>query len=260
MQLHSSPITQPNEKPYGYCQCGCGQKTRIASTTDNARGWIKGQPLRFVRGHNSKRCRDAGPNPGGLCLCGCGQRTEIARQTSRRRGWVNGTPISYIAGHNTRARESLEEYFMARVKRAAPYECWEWTGPKAHGYGRFKHQGKTYSAHRLAYELHYGPIPEAAHQHDYCVLHACDNPACCNPAHLRLGTHAANMEEMAKKGRHAPVSGIHSPNAKLTDEDVIAIRGLSSRGVPGIEIARRFGISATHVSSIIRRKSWSHVV
>ena len=79
--------------------------------------------------------------------------------------------------------------------------CWEWTGSRIgqSGYGRFcehGHNGKQGYAHRAAYEMFRGPIPKGMH-----VCHACDNPPCCNPDHLWLGTAAENVKDAQNKGR-----------------------------------------------------------
>ncbi len=94
-----------------------------------------------------------------------------------------------------------------RIQRAttiAESGCWEWMLQKDRGgYGRMKIQMgsrdrfRFTSAHRYAYEIFVGPIPEQMH-----VLHRCDNRSCCNPAHLFIGTHQDNMRDMHAKGRN----------------------------------------------------------
>jgi hypothetical protein len=99
-------------------------------------------------------------------------------------------------------RGSLEERFWAKVDRAGPEECWGWrAGRQRYGYGSFW-TGRTIGmdkAHRVAYELAVGPIPAGLE-----ILHDCDNPPCVNPNHLRVGTHAENMEDARTKGRLKP--------------------------------------------------------
>jgi hypothetical protein len=102
-----------------------------------------------------------------------------------------GTPV----GANLPTRiGTLAERFTRFLTPGAPDDCWEWRGNRNNrGYGKL---GKIY-AHRVAYELASGPIPSGLE-----VMHSCDNPPCCNPAHLSVGTHADNMQDMARKGRH----------------------------------------------------------
>ncbi len=86
--------------------------------------------------------------------------------------------------------------FWAKVDRSGP-GCWPWMGAhNPRGYGNFAIGDMTVRASRMAWELSFGPIPDGL-----WVLHTCDNPPCCNPAHLFLGTHAANMADMKAKGR-----------------------------------------------------------
>lgn len=92
------------------------------------------------------------------------------------------------------------ETFWDNVKRGEPAECWPWT--RAHngrGYGRLRFKGKYEAAHRVAFELAAGRRPELH------VLHSCDNPKCCNPAHLREGTALDNSRDMVERGRSAVV-------------------------------------------------------
>ncbi len=89
------------------------------------------------------------------------------------------------------------EHFWRRVRRGKPDECWPWQRAKSpQGYGSLWQSGTTVEAHRVAYELARGPIPDGM-----IVLHSCDNPSCCNPAHLRLGTYKDNSEDCFEGGR-----------------------------------------------------------
>ena len=94
--------------------------------------------------------------------------------------------------HTLPASERLKSKLVAR-----PNGCLEWTGAKANGYGRFMVNGKYVKTHRLAWEL----ANEREVPPDMMVCHHCDNPPCCNPEHLFLGTNADNLGDMAAKGR-----------------------------------------------------------
>jgi hypothetical protein len=88
--------------------------------------------------------------------------------------------------------------FWSRVERGAEDDCWLWRGAKtSKGYGLLRWNGKMMRAHRLAYQLHYGDLPDES-----CVCHSCDVPLCCNPAHLWLGTVGDNARDMVRKDRH----------------------------------------------------------
>jgi hypothetical protein len=85
--------------------------------------------------------------------------------------------------------------FWNQVDRLHPHDCWNWTGHcnPVTGYGYFSNR-KYMSSHRMAYELTYGKIPEGM-----CILHSCDNPKCCNPAHLRVGTQQDNVDDREER-------------------------------------------------------------
>src|SRR3954468_12409974 len=118
-------------------------------------------------------------------------------------------------------RIPLETRFWAQVDKRGPDECWPWTGCyRSNGYGMIARGGRhsQEQAHRISFELHNGPIPATARRADSFVLHSCDNPACVNPAHLRIGSARENTHDMVARGRRYCVSlpGEMHPNAKLT--------------------------------------------
>lgn len=145
---------------------------------------------------------------------------------------------------------SLNEQLWGRVDRSSANGCWLWTGSRNGGYGTISVGGKALRAHRLAYELTHGPIPQGA-----VVMHTCDNPPCVNPGHLKAGSQLDNIQDMLNKGRHRALRGEESPSAKLTDDAVEQIR-ISDE--PGTVLADRFGVSTAAIGCVRRGQSWGH--
>jgi hypothetical protein len=143
--------------------------------------------------------------------------------------------------------------FWNKVDKRESGECWPWLSTKIYsGYGMFWSDGGAKMAHRIAYILAKGAIPAGLE-----VMHTCDNRECCNPAHLKLGTHKDNMADAAEKLRLA--RGEAHPHAKLTDQTIADIRLLRNQGVRVVDIAAMYGIDNGHVSRIANRKIWRHV-
>lgn len=148
--------------------------------------------------------------------------------------------------------------FQQRL-RTTETGCWEWQGVRSpDGYGRYyPAMGIKLQAHRHAYALVHGPIPN-----DLCVLHRCDNPACCNPAHLFLGTRTDNAADRQAKGRTrtGTLRGVDNPGAKFTADDVRSIRARVASGETRTALAREYGVSLTAISLITRRKHYREVL
>lgn len=146
-----------------------------------------------------------------------------------------------------RKRTPLAERLWRKVDLRGPDECWPWTGAcTTHGYGVINTGGRgpLVGTHRLSWVLANGPIAAGLE-----VCHSCDNPPCCNPAHLFLGTHRDNMRDAAAK-RRMPGS---RNNAKLSLDDADAIRAAwAAGGTTQRALAARYGVHNSAISRTVR--------
>ena len=148
---------------------------------------------------------------------------------------------------------TIEERFWANVQRGPDSECWPWTGyTDTCGYGMISVKGERTKAHRLAWRLLQGPIPDGAP-----VLHHCDNPPCCNPACLFLGDPLTNDADKRAKGRAPRQDGEHNGKARLTWEIVDEMRARYAIGdVTQAHLAEGYGISRAMTSFILTERRW----
>lgn len=145
----------------------------------------------------------------------------------------------------------LFDRLLSKVKVGAPWECWpiiKPTGPD--GYGAIKVNGVNVRAHRLMFSLYF-PTLEAP-----VVRHICHNPACVNPVHLRAGTPKDNAMDRVFANRGADLRGENNGRAKLTAEQVLAIR---SSDKSCADLGREFGVSKVMASRIRRGLAWTHI-
>ncbi len=143
----------------------------------------------------------------------------------------------------------LVERFWSKVQVAERSRCWEWTGHRdKHGYGMCRDYGKVHRAHRLAYFLRHGRMPQYA-------CHRCDNPACCNPDHIYDGDHKRNMQDKKERHRARGVSGEMHYKAVLTNKIAEQIRSqYKSENVSITTLAKRHGVSFSVIQRVIARK------
>ena len=158
----------------------------------------------------------------------------------------------------TRARGTIEERFWRFVEKTD--SCWSWTGGSRgqKGYGMIsagaKGGGKKL-AHRLSYEIHKGAIPAGM-----VVMHACDNPSCVNPDHLKTGTQSENILDSFRKGRKSckppHKQGEGHGASKLDNESVRLIR-ISTQSIK--ELAVFYQVSKSSIEKVLNGKTWKHL-
>ena len=141
-----------------------------------------------------------------------------------------------------------ERRFWANVDCKAEWECWHWKRKFSKRYPSYCEMG----AHRYSYELHYGPVPDGL-----VVMHVCDNTACVNPHHLRIGSQATNRADCVQKNRHA--KGSRQGHSRFTEYDIRQIRTRRSSGELLRKIAKDYKTSPAVISGIALGNSWRHV-
>lgn len=168
--------------------------------------------------------------------------------------------------NNKLLTDRLISRFWSHVdKSAGAGGCWPWTmGTDKGGYGRLWVNGHHVYAHRFSWQLAHGDIPEGMR-----ILHKCDFPPCCNPAHLFIGTLNDNNQDMIQKGREKYIRGEQKPNAKLTDDLVISLRNIFDNGselllyptrrIAIFELAQIIEVNPQTLIKAISRKKWKHI-
>jgi hypothetical protein len=244
----------------------CGEKP-----ARSVRSGLCGACYGWQRRHGEPR--PVGGRPQRLCSvpdCGAGHYANGYCNKHWHRWRRYGSPVG---GRRFKFLGDIRgEDFWTLVDRSGGEDsCWPWThGDNGVGYGRVRHGGESFYAHRLAYENANGLIPDGLE-----VCHSCDNPPCCNPAHLFLGEHVDNMGDMKAKGRGrggGPTGDDHwtrmhpervlrgeaTGQSRLTEDDVRAIRARHpSEGLAAL--AAEFGVDRSMIHRIVKRRAWASV-
>lgn len=185
----------------------------------------------------------------GICVS-CGNSAvrhgySLTRKTSRQCLKCYLTQMS---------KPSIDRLYKRLSNTSDKDACWIWTGARRNGgYGNIRVNGKRLPASRLSWILHNGEIPDG-----YQVCHKCDNPPCCNPLHLFLGTPRDNVHDMISKGRQATGKAVAS-HSRLTEDQVREIRRHIASGKGLRHIGRMYGISCSSVIKIRDGITWKHL-
>lgn len=157
--------------------------------------------------------------------------------------------------------------YHERVQVQSVDECWLWLGVKMKGYGHFYARTKVrLRAHRVAFFLEHGRWPRPL------CRHTCDNPSCCNPAHLLEGTHSDNVRDMVARGRGLTGSlnpAVRRPEtrprgeghcrARFTNGDIEVIRQRCRAGETRTAIAVDYNVNRSTIGRAVSGKTWSHI-
>lgn len=193
--------------------------------------------------------------PRGYCQCGCGQKTKPYDRTDTKRGYVKGELARFVYRHHASTAYSIPEQlnaFWSKVAITANDDlCWEWTGAKnSDGYGNFWRNGVSIKSHQVAWMY-----PDYVILDGMEICHSCDNPACCNPKHLFLGSHLENLKDMEAKNRRA--KGEKITVHKMTRETVIEARSKYENGNFTIAaLAREYGVAHRTMTCVLRGLTW----
>ena len=155
--------------------------------------------------------------------------------------------------HQSKAMKNKPD-FWSFVEIRSTNECWPWLRPlNKWGYGRYRMGKLQAMAHRVAYQLQTGKNIDG-----FVAMHTCDNPSCCNPNHLVIGTHADNQNDKYKKNRQA--KGETNGQSILTEEQVIEARKLYVETKTTYKkLAEKYGVCKDTMQKAIRGIYWKHI-
>lgn len=146
-----------------------------------------------------------------------------------------------IAKHRIRSKPTFEDKFWARVRKRSDDGCWDWKGAlNGFGYGTVTRNGKSQRAHRVAYELLIGKIPEGV-----MLTHKCNNPGCVNPreGHVVLGSARSNVRDAIERGSHVSTGRLRTVTEARLNQIRAALTTCPTVAGPR-GAARKLGITA----------------
>ncbi len=187
-------------------------------------------------------------------------KEEAIQRKRARDNAAYAAKIGRVPGNAGRPANT-PDVLWSKVDKRGENECWEWLGYKnSQGYGRTWINDVGYYAHRVIYNLAYPNTielnaPKSCSDSGF-LLHTCDNPSCCNPKHLFVGSHADNMADKVNKGRSPDFSGGKGPRCKLSMSQAREARRLRKEGASVKSLAEMFGLSLPSMKTLLRGESY----
>ena len=186
-----------------------------------------------------------------LCKCVCGKEKMIIKSNLiNGRSKSCGCWESKLINYDKRKMDLIKKNILIDENG-----CWIWRkGKDLGGYGICGYKKKSVRVHRLVYKLFIGEFDQK-----FFVCHTCDNPSCCNPKHLWLGSALENSHDALKKGRLADNPLPPSPTIKMTENQVKEIREKYKNGIRPSRLEKEYGLSKTGIYNITHFRSWKNI-
>lgn len=185
-------------------------------------------------------------------------RKQSPEHIAKRMAAMAGKPRKPGAGRRANSPSEI----WSKVDKRGPDECWPWKGWRnEQGYGRTEIKDVAYYAHRVIFDLvNPGVITLAAPKMNESgfIRHSCDNPPCCNPVHLLVGTHQDNMDDKVARGRSPKYPGATGPRCKLTEDDVRWIRFMK-RFATKQALALLYDVSTATISGVLYGRTYQDI-
>jgi hypothetical protein len=189
-------------------------------------------------------------------------RKQSPEQIAKRvKAWQKTRRTVGFSGSPPGRPENTPEVIWSKVDKRGPDECWPWMGWRnEQGYGRLEIKDVSYYAHRVIFDLACPGLISREAPGDKkgfgFIRHSCDNPPCCNPAHLTVGTAKDNIDDRRIRGRAPNFKGDRGPRCKLTMEQAREARALRKTGIAVRQLAERFGLSVPSMKTLLNGKSY----
>lgn len=191
------------------------------------------------------------------------QLTKDQIRKEKRRAYERDLYARHKSGNvgNAGRPANTEKVLWSKVDKRSEDECWPWKGyTNKQGYGRTEINDKSYYAHRVIFDLVNPGIinlnaPKDTDEYGF-IMHSCDNPICCNPKHLSVGTHADNMADKVAKGRQKLFPSDTGPRCKLTMDQAREARQMRKNGMSVMNLAKQFDISLASMKTLLAGKSY----
>lgn len=200
-----------------------------------------------------KSCKNPYKSAKWLCRCDCGNE-KVTLETSLYNQMVKSCGCHDYKNKNIFGMENYEELIKDKISKNVyidSNDCWLWTASKhKQGYGNLNFRKIPSLAHRVSWTVYKGEIPCGMN-----VCHKCDNPSCCNPEHLFLGTQLDNVVDCKNKNRFTR-NIPKTRRTKLNYDQVKEIKKMFSEGISRKKIQEKFDVGQTCVAKILTGKSW----